>query len=130
MLFALLGLAACGKSKEHELYDERHATCDRIARDRETVSQASDDFGFIPNSVSGIVSCSTGYQVNGKPPCGQDGQELCRRYWQWLANDDALCNAGNCLYVCEAYSPGPPGGYVDDSQVCATRFAGGQPYFF
>jgi hypothetical protein len=127
-LLALLA-TACGKSKESELLDQRRAICDKLVANGETVRQASDDFGLPPNPLTGTVECRTDYALPSGSQCPA-GALLCRRVWEWVANDQGLCSAFGCVYLCTGFSPGPPAALVDDSVICATRFDTGQPLFF
>ncbi len=129
---ALVGLAAasgCGKSKEHELMDQRHAACDRLIPNGETVRQAANDFGMDPDTIECDVPQRFSLPVGSKCDASTP---LCRRLFRWFANDQSLCSPFGCVYLCETFAPvGPLGpAVVDDSPLCAAQFASGQPLFF
>jgi len=131
-LVVLAAATACGKSKEAQLLDERRAVCDKLVANAETVRQASNDFGLGPNPLSGLAQCDTTFALPSGSQC-PSGAVLCRRIWQWLANDQSLCSPFGCIYLCTAFSPGLAVGLtpdlVDDSVICGARFDTGQPLF-
>lgn len=132
-----LGLAAaalgagCGKSKEAQLFDQRHATCDSLVSGKLTVQQADEQFSFHP--VGG--SCpdpSSPFQPLPGDICPYqslpNGADVCSVVWEWLANDDSLCSPFGCVYGCEARIV-VPAGQSDPSGdvVCGARWFHGQP---
>lgn len=128
--------AACGGNAEDKrLFQQRRDICDGLNGKGETVAQVKADFQATglngPTTFVG-VSCLNDFSLpDGSPPCGQQGQSLCKIFWQTIAQDSSLCNVNACVYACEAFVPGQsPTDVTDSATVCATVFVSQQPFLF
>ena len=133
----LAAAAACGGNAEDKrLFQQRRDICDGLNGKGETVAQVQADFQATglngPTTFVG-VDCRSNFVLSdgSTPPCGQQGQSLCKIFWQTIAQDSSLCNVNACVYACEAFVPGQsPSDVTDTATVCATVFVSQQPFLF
>jgi hypothetical protein len=133
---AALALAACAKSHEEELLEDRQEICAGLVPGSFSVRRAAAAFGSGQVPFDHDRDCVTGLVVLTNDRCGavpatpadHHPERLCRREWLWTSMDATLCNAlTGCDYFCEVYSPPSADGQaVDDSVICAARFV--RPY--
>ena len=102
---ALLGLlsAACGKSKEEELFDQRHAACRALVGAPVSTAVAAFPGAGTAQGCSSSAFSPIGAADVCPQAAGEYTEPICVLEWAFYPSDPGLCDPGTgCWYGCLA----------------------------
>lgn len=124
LLAAALAAAGCGgaSSAEKHFLAQLRAVCAGLPG--KSFNDAGGEFSSL-----GVPAVDDGCAAGRLPPFGSacpSGGVLCRVIWLWQPTDARLCSTvGDCIYKCNAYSPGLAGPVTDPTTIICGSDSGG-----
>src|SRR5512142_1814468 len=128
-------VAACGKSREQQAFDQLGQMCGALVGQQLTIKQVDAQFYTAP-VISNLCCPPAGelrVPIGGTCPDQSTDNPECSIYYEWQAYDLNLCDAatGGCCFICEVrVMKQPVAATGADTPICAARWLKQQPCQF